>query len=74
MPAATTGLVMRELDIALIPYRLVFALNTIHHRTWRILDMPGKPTPRIRQDHHRNLFITGTTTLPKTSSSERQSP
>jgi hypothetical protein len=50
MPAAITGLVMRELNIALVPYRLVFVLNTIHDGTWQILDEPatrkyGENTP-----------------------------
>jgi hypothetical protein len=46
MPAATKGLVMRELNIALVPYRLVFALNTIHDGTWWILD---KSATRFRR-------------------------
>jgi hypothetical protein len=44
MPAATTGLVMRELNIALVPYRLVFALGTpFMAALGRFLVSPGNP-------------------------------
>jgi hypothetical protein len=54
MPAATTGLMMRELNIASFPYRLVFSLNTIHDGTWQIL---GKPGYRLRRQETAKTVI-----------------